>query len=220
MREARLPRPSEPIPVSLVLVVFVEHVNHDGHDAVRIDRHKWHRGLVIGHAVFIGYKIEPDLGFGADFRDSRPESTSGAGRPCRRRHLVVVVRPGSSVRFPHTWTRVEVRAEYVLPASRRINSRHADAEGGAVRCPSVDRDLRLAESNGPSVESARSSESSSEPGDVARQGPARDLCSAQNQRAACKAAERSFSNTPHCVPPRSQMPACARTVLHNSALFV
>ena len=28
------------------------------------------------------------------------------------------------------------------------------------------------------------------------------LCSAQNQRAACKAAERSFSNTPQSVPPR------------------
>ena len=41
---------------------------------------------------------------------------------------------------------------------------------------------------------------------------ARDLRSAQNQRAACKAAERSFSNTPQSVPPRVR---CMR-VLGNS----
>ena len=48
---------------------------------------------------------------------------------------------------------------------------------------------------------------------------ARELRSAQNQRAACKAAERSFSNTPQSVPPRVRLHACARKFLHNLALF-
>jgi hypothetical protein len=43
-------------------------MNHNGHDAVRIYGLEGHGGLVNRHAILIRYKIEPDLGFGADFR--------------------------------------------------------------------------------------------------------------------------------------------------------
>ena len=72
----------------------------------------------------------------------------------------------------------------------------------------------LAESNAAVIqrESSRISLEVSVELQEVRQRPARGLCSAQNQRAARNAAERSFSNTPHVSPRESDACVCSASL--------
>jgi hypothetical protein len=186
------------------------HVNDDGHHAVRIDRHKWHCGLIVGHTLFVRYKIEPDLGGGADIRDRIAWwlgwwAWEGLAVEV---HVVVVMHAAHrAVHDFHALTDVKMRAQRTNRLreinSAHINSGHPDAElrhwlPSAVRCL-VDCDVRVGvvQRHAVRLQYARVLDNSEDA------QSARELRSAQNQRAACNAAERGLSNTLQSVPRES-----------------
>jgi hypothetical protein len=177
-----------------------EHVNYDGHDAVRIHGHKGHGGLVGGLTRCVRCQIEPDLGVGTDFCGIavRPLPLNWKALVLGH-HFVVVVRARRPSTFLKTRTCMKVRAEQ-RACYRGINLRHVDPDRGALAFHG-DRDRRLGRAEG-WVSRRINQKILRLLSEDCRQRPARGLCSAQNHRASCNAAERNLSNAPHCVPPR------------------
>jgi hypothetical protein len=107
-------------------------VNNDGHDTIRIPRHKLHGCFVRRNGLCIGDQIEPDFGIRTDFCGVAVSFLPWNWKLLLPgHHVMVVVRSRRGSKSLNARTRVKVRAERVT-LDGRINPRQVEIERGAL----------------------------------------------------------------------------------------